>query len=105
MKRMWMSVLAGALLGGCSYYPGYEQSVQDREPVYCYRSFADQMVLCYPTPNHRDERSLVNYFGPAPRRYERPPPPPPERLVAPPMIQHWVKDPEPVPRADPPRRM
>jgi hypothetical protein len=105
MGKVWFAIGAAAWVGACSPYPGYEASVADKDPIYCYRTFSDHMTSCYATPYHRDRKNLVNYFGPGPQRYEPPPPPPPERLVAPPMIQYWVKDQEPIPRADPPKRM
>ena len=84
--------------------PGYAVSVFNQPPVYCYRSFGgDQtMIDCYTTPYHRDSRRMVNYYGAPPQAYEPPPPPAAIRLVAPQQSPYWVKDPEPVPRANPP---
>ncbi len=52
-------------------------------------------MQCYEIPNHRDERRLVNYFGPHPSRYERLKPPP--RLSPPPPVDFYVRDAESVP--------
>ena len=87
------------VLGACAQKSAYEAAVEDREPVYCYKSLAG--VQCYEKPNFRDERRLVNYFGPAPKRYDRPAPSPVPELAAPKAITHWVKDPEPVPQPAP----
>lgn len=45
----------------------------------------------------------MTYNGPAPETYPRPLPGPEPVLQAPEMIRFYVKDPEPVPVADPPR--
>ena len=57
-------------------------------------------VPWYKTPQHRDERRLVNYYGPHPSRYHRPEPPPPT-LSAPPAVDFYVRDPEPIPEPVP----
>ena len=95
MLKPLMTIGAVALLGACSYVSEYEKAVYDYEPTYCYKSLAG--VQCYKTPNHRDERRLVNYFGPHPSRYERPAPPAPPRLSPPPPVDFYVRDAEPVP--------
>ena len=64
-----------ALLGACGYVSEYEKAVYDLEPTYCYKSIGK--VDCYREPFHRDERRLVNYFGPHPSRFEKPEPPEP----------------------------
>lgn len=87
------------LLGGCGYVSKYEEAVYDFEPVYCYQSIGS--VQCYKTPKAGDERRLVNYFGPAPERYDRPAPAPKPKLAAPKAINYYVLDPEPVPEAQP----
>lgn len=97
--RSGIAIAAAALVAGCGYVSAYEEAVYDREPVYCYRTLGG--VSCFDEPVHRDERRLVNYFGPAPERYERPEPPPPARLDAPPPVPYFVRDAEPVPRAAP----
>ncbi len=58
-------------------------------------------VPWYRTPKHRDERRLVNYYGPHPSRYHRPEPPPPPTLSAPPAVDFYVRDPEPIPEPVP----
>jgi hypothetical protein len=71
------------LVGACtSYESEYERGVYAYEPIYCYRSLAD--VSCTRTPNGRDERRLVNYYGPAPSKYDRPKPPRMSPLAPPP---------------------
>lgn len=103
MKKPLILLGALAALAACQPYPGYEASVSEVAPVYCYRPLGDQTnVDCYTTPYHRDGRRFVNYYGPAPQRYEPPPPLPAQKLVAPQPSPYWVKDPEPVPRANPP---
>ncbi len=87
------------VLGACAQKSAYEAAVEGREPVYCYRNLGG--VICHEKPNFADERRLVNYFGPAPKRYERPAPPPAQKLFAPEQINYWAKDPEPLPRARP----
>lgn len=88
-------ILAAVLaLGGCGYVDSYEEAVYDREPIYCYQSLAG--VECFKEPNPTDEKRLVNYFGPHPSRYARAERVEP-KLVAPPPVAFWVKDPEPVP--------
>ncbi len=94
-----MVVMSGAALGACAQKSAYEAAVEDREPVYCYQSLAG--VVCHEKPNFRDERRIVNYFGPAPKRYERPAQPPAQKLFAPEPVNYWAKDPEPLPRAQP----
>ncbi len=92
-----------ALVGACgyvpAYVPAYEEAVYDFEPVYCYHSLGQSVsgVECYKTPKHRDERRLVNYYGPHPSSYDRPEPPPPPTLSAPPAVDFYVRDPEPIP--------
>lgn len=109
MKKILFVLTVLAAIAACqpiSEYPtppGYAASVAWQDPVYCYRGFGDQTtVTCYATPYHRDSRRFVNYYGAPPTQYEPPPPPPALKLVAPQPAAYWVKDPEPVPRANPP---
>ena len=95
MLKPLMTMAAAALLGACGYVSDYEKAVYDYEPAYCYKSLAG--VQCFKSPNHRDERRLVNYFGPHPSRYERPAPPPPPRLLPPPPVDFYVRHAEPIP--------
>lgn len=103
MRRLTaIAALAGALgAGGCGldFYGAEEKG---ERTVYCYQALVG--VDCYPTPNHRDERRLISYTGPAPETYPRPAPPPEPRLYAPEMISYYVKDPEPVPTSPPKTR-
>ncbi|MBT3305979.1 MAG: hypothetical protein HN377_05790 [Alphaproteobacteria bacterium] len=87
------------LLGACSYVSEYEKAVYDLEPTYCYKSIGK--VACYKEPFHRDEKRLVNYFGPHPSRYDKPDVPEATPIAAPEMVNYWVKDPEPIPRPAP----
>ena len=88
------------LVAGCgSYDSPYEQGVYDYDPVYCYRNIGG--VSCFDTPHHRDERRLVNYYGPSPDGYDRPEPPPKPRLDPPPVANYYVRDPAPIPRPAP----
>jgi len=91
MRATLASLAAAAVLAGCGYVSDYEAAVYDEEPVYCYQSLAG--VSCFDTPHHRDQRRIVNYYGPAPERYEAPDPPP--------MVNYFVRDAEPVPRPRP----
>jgi len=100
---MFKAVLVGAgalvTLAACGHVDQYEAQVEDFEPIYCYQSLAG--TECFRTPYHRDERRLVNYFGPHPSRYEKPVPPVAPEPQAPQMINYWVKDPEPIPLPSP----
>ncbi len=101
MRNILFLTAVGALVGACGYVSEYEKAVYDFEPVYCYQSIGG--VECYKTPKHRDERRLVNYYGPNPSRYDRPEPPPPPTLSAPPSVDFYVRDFEPIPEPAPPR--
>ena len=105
MRNTVVLTAVAALVGACGYVPAYEEAVYDFEPVYCYQSIGQSVsgVECYKTPKHRDERRLVNYYGPHPSRYDRPEPPPPPTLSAPPAVDFFVRDPEPIPEPAPPR--
>ena len=105
MKRILttLTVIAPALLlAACSYVSEYEKGVYDYEPVYCYRSLAG--IQCFDKPNHRDEKRLVNYYGLAPSRFDRPEPPAPATHHAPPAVDFYVRDREPIPEPAPPRK-
>ena len=105
MRNTLVLTAVAALMGACGYVSAYEEAVYDFEPVYCYQSIGQSVsgVECYKTPKHRDERRLVNYYGPHPSRYDRPEPPPPPTLSAPPSVDFFVRDPEPIPEPAPPR--
>lgn len=99
---MYKSLVIGlAVLSAtaCTQKTAYEAAVEDMEPRYCYKSLAG--VTCYEKPFHRDEKRLVNYFGPAPKRYEKPEVAPKPKYYAPESVNYWVKDPEPIPAAAP----
>lgn len=94
MWRTLVALVAAAVtLAACGYVDRYEEQVYDWDPVYCYESIGK--VQCYREPYHRDQRRLVNYYGPHPSRYDAPPPPDRAELQPPEMIDTWVKDPEP----------
>ncbi|MGB0681844.1 MAG: hypothetical protein ACPGOV_04020 [Magnetovibrionaceae bacterium] len=101
LSRLGARTIALCLIGGalaaCGHVDEYEASVYDREPTYCYQSLAG--VTCYREPNARDEARLVSYFGPHPSRYDKPEVEPRDiaAVTPPPMIETWVKEPEPVP--------
>jgi len=99
MNKLIIPAIAALLVGACAQKSAYEMAVEDCEPVYCYKSIGG--VACYEEPYHRDERRMVNYFGPAPIRYDRPDEPNPQKLFAPEPVDFWVKDPEPVPEPAP----
>jgi len=88
-----------ALLSACGYVSEYEKAVYNWEPTYCYKSIGG--VACYKEPFHRDEKRLVNYFGPAPSRYDKPDAPEPAPHAPPEMVNYWVKDAELIPRPAP----
>ena len=46
---------------------------------------------------------MVSYYGPAPHYYARPLLPPPAQLYAPPTIEQFGRDPEPVPEPGAPK--
>lgn len=100
--RAAMALSAAALAGGltaCAPADRYEAAVENWDPIYCYKSLAG--ARCYAEPKASDAGLLVNYYGPSPRRYPAPPPLPEPNFKAPQMINYWVKDPEPIPRAAP----
>ncbi len=101
MRTSLVLLASSVLLAACGYESRYEEMVYDYEPVYCYQSIG--AVQCYETPKHGDEARLVNYYGPAPSRYDRPAAPPAAKLKPPPGIDYFVKDPEPVPQPNPPK--
>ena len=62
---MWKIVVAGLTilsLSACTHKSAYEAAVEDEEPRYFYKSLAG--LTCYEKFNHRDEKRLVNYYGP-----------------------------------------
>ena len=99
MKKTLALLALPAFLGACAYVSKYEEGVYDYEPVYCYQSIG--AVQCFDAPRFRDEKRLVNYYGPAPERYDRPDPPPEPNLAPPPAVNFYVRDAEPVPRPSP----
>lgn len=95
MWRNLAPLAAVVVLAACTdYVDRYEEHVYDREPLYCYDTIGE--VQCYREPFHRDDRRLVNYFGPHPSRYDPPAPPRRAPLQPPPATADWVMDPEPV---------
>lgn len=78
----------------------YERAVAEEEPVYCYQTLAG--IDCYRTPAFRDERTLVNFYGPRPADFERPEAPEPAELTAPPEVDHYCRVSEPDACALPP---
>ena len=99
MKKTLAFLALPVFFSACGYVSKYEEGVYDYEPVYCYQSIG--AVECYAAPKFRDEKRLVNYYGPAPERYDRPDPPPEPNLVAPAAVNFFVLDPEPIPRPSP----
>ena len=83
------------LLGACSYIDDYEAQVYDKDPLYCYKSLGE--IQCYKKPQSHDVRRFVNYYGPHPSRYEIPAALPAPLLNAPPPVDFYVRDPEPIP--------
>jgi hypothetical protein len=95
MKSLMVISAALLVLSACTQKSAYETAVEDLEPRYCYKSIGG--ISCYAKPYHRDERRLVNYYGPAPVRYDRPEAESAPNRSAPEPVGFWVKDPEPVP--------
>jgi len=103
MYKTIAMVGVGVLVGACGYVSEYEKAVYGMEPTYCYKSIGK--VACYKEPFHRDEKRLVNYFGPDPSRYDKPDLVEPTPIQAPKMVNYWVKDAEPIPRPAPTGRI
>ena len=99
LKKIGSALVFAVSLSACGYVDEYERRVHDWEPTYCYKSLA--AVQCYREPKHSDNLRLVNYFGPHPSRFEAPEPLAEPNFKAPEMVNYWVKDPEPIPRAAP----
>ncbi|MEK7246302.1 MAG: hypothetical protein AAB223_09820 [Pseudomonadota bacterium] len=107
MRRLMtiMALAASAGASGCGLEPyvrggeGDPRIVKGEAALYCYRALVG--VDCYKTPNHRDERRLLAYTGPAPETYPKPAPPPEPQLYAPEMVPYYVKDAEPIPTSPP----
>ena len=95
MKNLFAITCVAFALSACAQKSAYEVGVEEFEPRYCYKSLGG--VSCYQTPYHRDERRMVNYYGPAPVRYDRPEPMSEPVRSTPEQIDYWVKDPEPMP--------
>ena len=81
------ALVAIPCLAGCtSFESEYERGVYDYEPLYCYQTLGG--VDCHRQPHHRDAARLVNYYGPAPSKYDAPEPPeaspprPPPKVTA-----------------------
>ena len=102
MRKYLVPTFVCLALGACGYVSEYEKGVYDYEPVYCYQSLGG--VQCFDTPNHRDQRRMVNYYGPAPSRYDKPAPRPTPQFFAPPPVDFFVRDPEPIPEPVPLRK-
>lgn len=86
---------------GCgSDRTAYEHAVAKEEPVYCYQTLAG--IDCYKRPDFRDERMLVNFYGPPPADFERPEPPEAAELTPPPPVDHYCRVGEPDACALPP---
>jgi hypothetical protein len=100
MKKIIAVIAFSAVLTACGYVDKYEEGVADYEPTYCYAALGGG-VECYRQPVAGEDRRLVNYYGKHPSRYDAPEKPAAAEYQAPPMVNTWVKDPEPVVRAMP----
>ncbi|PIW29774.1 MAG: hypothetical protein COW30_04380 [Rhodospirillales bacterium CG15_BIG_FIL_POST_REV_8_21_14_020_66_15] len=100
MKKLIAGCAFLGVLTACGYVDKYEEGVIDYEPTYCYAALGGG-VECFREPVAGEDRRLVNYYGKHPSRYDAPPKPAPAQYQAPPMVNAWVKDPEPVVRAMP----
>ena len=71
-----LAFAATLAVGGCGLEPFVRGSEDDprfvrkASPIYCYQALVG--IDCYKTPNHRDERRLVSYVGPAPETIRGP---------------------------------
>lgn len=103
MRRIMTAFALAASLAasGCGLEI-YSADGKGEPPLYCYQALVG--VDCYKTPNHRDERRLLAYTGPAPETYPKPSPQPEPQLYAPEMVPYYVKDAEPVPTSPPKAR-
>ena len=100
MKKVIAAIAFVAALSACGYVDKYEEGVADYEPTYCYAALGGA-VECFREPVPGEDRRLVNYYGKHPSRYGAPEKPAPAEYQAPPTVNAWVKDPEPVVRAMP----
>jgi hypothetical protein len=91
-----LAFAAAECLGACTGYESeYERGVYNYEPLYCYQTLG--AIDCHRKPHHRDSARLVNYYGPAPGKYDPPDPPEESPLQPPPDVKKAVyRDPEPV---------
>lgn len=87
MNLASLALVAMSCLAACtSFESEYERGVYDYEPIYCYQTLGG--VDCHRKPHHRDATRLVNYYGPAPSKYDAPeqpevsPPQPPPKVTA-----------------------
>lgn len=63
VRTALLGLASAALLSSCgSASSPCEEAVEDREPIYCYRTIGD--VNCYALPVPGEERRLVNFYGP-----------------------------------------
>lgn len=102
LPRWWVGPvsLIAVLLSSCtSYESHYEKGVYHLEPIYCYQTIGS--VDCHRQPDARDADRLVNYYGPAPSKYDPPEPPHLNTLRAPPKGQGYWRAPEPIPGPPP----
>jgi hypothetical protein len=90
-----LAFVAAECLGACTGYESeYERGVYNYEPLYCYQTLGG--VDCHRKPHRRDSTRLVNYYGPAPGKYDPPDPPEESPLQPPPDVKKAVyRDPEP----------
>ncbi|QLH40578.1 MAG: hypothetical protein HWD60_18830 [Defluviicoccus sp.] len=98
LPRWWIGPvsLIAFLLSSCtSYESHYEKGVYDLEPIYCYQTIGT--VDCHRHPDARDADRLVNYYGPAPSKYDPPEAPHLNKLRPPPKGQGYWRAPEPIP--------
>tara|TARA_R110000782_G_scaffold42260_1_gene96184 strand:+ start:366 stop:863 length:498 start_codon:yes stop_codon:yes gene_type:complete len=100
MRKIIAALAFSAVLTACGYVDKYEEGVADYEPTYCYAALGGG-VECYREPIAGEDRRLVNYYGKHPSRFDAPAKPAPAQYQAPPMVNAWVKDPEPVVRVLP----
>ena len=92
---MLSAVASVFCLGACTGFESeYEKGVYDYEPLYCYQTIG--AVDCSRKPYHRDAARLVNYYGPAPGKYDPPRDPKEGPLRPPPKVTAAYRDAEPV---------
>jgi hypothetical protein len=101
-REIRIALLAvGLTATACQPDRAYDKGVSEFEPVYCYQTLGTPD--CYAEPIAQFRPSLINFYGPAPQKYDPPEPLEMQEPQAPPKIERYVRDAEPVPGSEPRR--